>query len=166
MRLQKIDECKGWKQSEHSEAIPSFRKIREAIIRAAIPPVEPASLEVLVTNTRGLCKADIIEACEKYVQQGLLPDLPKHPTNTCDPLTGSWTERILTYREYMNHYNKYGFALELRNRFYNEYQQNLKGWVFRRLNTLISPTRKTGNFFSPYIMLTGLPQQDTKFTKF
>lgn len=160
VRLQKIDEWKGWKQSEHNETIPSFRKIREIIIKDTLPSIDSTSLQVLVNNTRGLRKDDIVRECKTYAQQGLVPPSPRHPTNTCDPLTGSWTERILTYDEYKNLYDKHGFSLQIKNGFYNGYQQNLKGWVFRQLNTLIRKTGKTGHFFSPYIVLIGLPKQD------
>lgn len=156
MRLQKKDEWKGWEKDEHNRAIPPFRKTREAIIREALQCPEPASVEMLVTGTRGLRKDDIINACKIYEQKDILPVPPGHPTNTCDPLSGSWTERLLTYTEYQKLFEKYGFSLEIENGFYNEYQKNPKGLILRCMNTLIRQAGKTGCCFSPYIILTGL----------
>ncbi|MCO5237477.1 MAG: class I SAM-dependent methyltransferase [Chitinophagaceae bacterium] len=156
MRLQKKDEWEGWKKNEYSQAIPPFRETREAIIREALQCPELASVEALVTGTRGLRKVDIICACKIYEQKNILPVQPRHPTNTCDPITGSWTERLLAHNEYRNLYEKYGFSLDIKNGFYNEYQKNLKGFIFQCMNTLIRHAGKAGSFFSPYIMLTGL----------
>jgi len=33
-------------------------------------------------------------------RQKILPPLLQHPTNTCEPLSGSWTEHLLTIAEY------------------------------------------------------------------
>ena len=154
--MQKKDAWKGWEKDEHNRAIPPFRKTREAIIREALQCPEPASVEMLVTGTRGLRKDDIINACKIYEQKDILPVPPGHPTNTCDPLSGSWTERLLTYTEYQKLFEKYGFSLEIENGFYNEYQKNPKGLILRCMNTLIRQAGKTGCCFSPYIILTGL----------
>ncbi len=159
MRLQKKDEWKGWKKKGYRNAVPPFREIRKDIIRNTLQRSEPATVEALVTGTRGLRKDNIIKACKIYEQKNMLPVQPKHPTNTCDPISGSWTERLLTYTEYRKLYEQYGFSLEIENGFYNEYQKNLKGLILGGVNILIRITGKAGSLFSPYIMLTGLPRQ-------
>ena len=80
---------------------------------------------------------------------------PAHPTNTCDPITGSWTERLLTVKEYQSIYSKAGFALNVYNGFYNEWQEGKKGSVLKLLNKTTRLLGMQGRFLSSYIILVG-----------
>ena len=53
----------------------------------------------LAKTTRGLKQEDIIKAIEEFRRSAALPN-PAQGTNTCNPLNGSWTERIGSLDEY------------------------------------------------------------------
>ena len=149
MKFQKNDEWKG------TATEPSFRTVRSNIIKKEIPELTYSELRLLVTRTRGLNKRDIILACEKYKNDGSIPDLINHPTNTCDPIGGSWTERILSYKEYHQLFDKHHFSLTIKNGFYNEFRGGAKGMISKFLNRIIILSGRKGNFLSPFIFLIG-----------
>jgi 2-polyprenyl-3-methyl-5-hydroxy-6-metoxy-1,4-benzoquinol methylase len=68
--------------------------IRREIIGQMPISLAEADVETLARRTRGLKRADIETAVERFVINGELPR-PTHPTNTCDPYTGNWQERLM-----------------------------------------------------------------------
>jgi SAM-dependent methyltransferase len=73
----------------------AFRTVRRELIQAVVPHLDAPELDSLTEATRGMWKPDI-EACAlEYAKTRQMPPMPAHPTNTCDPLTGSWQERLL-----------------------------------------------------------------------
>jgi hypothetical protein len=155
MRVQRKDELEGYDAENGNESLLPFRQVRENIIKNKLPQLQQKDLDSLVTNTRGMRQDDIIKACEHYNTTKIIPPLPAHPTNTCDPLSGSWTERFLSFDEYKNIFNSYGYALSIRNGFYNQYQGGLKGTILFFLNRLVKIPGRVSNMISPYIMLIG-----------
>jgi hypothetical protein len=61
-------------------------------IDAAIPS---DVADQIAARTRGMRREDVAAAVKRYRDTGSLPPQPKHPTNTCDPLTGNWCEQLL-----------------------------------------------------------------------
>ena len=119
------------------------------------PQLSDTEIHLLVKNTRGFRQDDIIKACGQYITTNERPSLIAHPTNTCDPISGSWTERFLSYAEYKSLFNRHGYALSITYGFYNQYQGGIKGAILFFLNIVIKMPGRTGNMISPYIMLTG-----------
>ena len=99
-RIHKVAELLG----NTSEAIKardhasSYFRLREEIIQAANPNLTAEKVKALAELTRGLAKTDIL----KFLEQESYPD--KHlellGTNTCDPYTGNWAERLLSRSQY------------------------------------------------------------------
>ena len=50
---------------------------------------------LLAQRTRGMRRFDIRRVVTDYLRTGALPPEPSHPTNTCDPITGNWCEKLL-----------------------------------------------------------------------
>ena len=155
MKVQKNDEWKGYDINNGNESNEPFRIIRSNIIKKELPQITYSELRRLVTHTRGLRKDDIVAACSLYKENGIVPPLILHPTNTCDPISGSWTERFLSFREYQELFNKYGFSLVIKNGFYNEFQGGIKGTILKMLNVMIKKAGKKGSVLSPFIILIG-----------
>jgi len=153
MRIQKKDECEG--DVSGDDFCESFRLVRRNIIKKEIPQITNSALERLVIHIRGLRKDDIELACSRYMENGAIPPLLTHPTNTCDPITGSWTERFLSFKEYKDLFNRYGFSLTIKNGFYNNFQHGVKGTILSVLNFLILKMGKKGSALTPYIILIG-----------
>lgn len=155
IRAQHKDEWKGDDSENGAESILSFREVRKNIIKTQLPEINDTELKEFIIKTRGLRKDDIIKACNIFKEKKLFPKLISHPTNTCDPLSGSWTERFLTFSEYKNLFAKNGFSLSIKNGFYNQYHGGIKAGVLYLLNILIKVFGKSGSFISPFIILTG-----------
>ncbi len=133
----------------------SFLCTRKKIIHVhAAGTVDEAAIDILATFTRGLIKADIENAVENYIKGKVLPIPLVHPTNTCDPITGSWSERVLTLKEYEGIYSKAGFSITCYDGFYNQYESPLKSRLLFLLNKLIP---FAGHRLAPFIGLVGKP---------
>lgn len=86
----------GHKERDTTEA---FLSVRLRIIRdfldgqASQFPFE--EVEQLARGTRGMAENDIRSVVARYLATRELPPGPAHPTNTCDPYTGNWVERLM-----------------------------------------------------------------------
>lgn len=72
----------------------SHLTIRREIIRQMGLALSDRETEMMARQTRGLKRDDIESAVERFAIDGQLPH-PNHPTNTCDPYTGNWQERLM-----------------------------------------------------------------------
>lgn len=162
MQIQKEDEWKGSIQPGALKKDAPFREIRRRIIKDIVGGERSNEIDTLVSHTRGLNKADIERYCNNYMGGNELPSTIQHPTNTCDPITGSWTERLLSYREYHDIYEKNYFRLSIENGYYNVHQSFPKGSFLRVLNYMIKNFEKFGNFISPLVILVGIRFSQTK----
>lgn len=153
-KLQIKDECLGSDPSSGERTYDqdhlSFIEIRKQLIRTCFPDCSDDLLHTLALRTRGLRKDDLMSAVENYFIHGILPAPPQHPTNTCHPITGSWTERLLTFQEYSHLLGKYNYILKIEKGFYDAFTQRPSRFLFKTINHLIVPL---GICFSPFILL-------------
>ena len=155
-QLQIKDELKGGLPTDFvlygATATPPFLETRKLLIQNFAPSLSINEINILAKHTRGLHKADIEIATTTFVQNKKIPTLLTHPTNTCDPLTGSWTERILTLNQYRTIYASAGFKLFIENGFYNQYNPSLKSKLMIIANFFV---KLIGVKVAPYILLVG-----------
>jgi hypothetical protein len=157
-KLQQQDEYQ-WSNPEHTSSnnpyggFP-FIEVRKRIIQQHfnLPEDQTATL---ASATRGMNKEDILNAVTTFIRTKQLPKTINHPTNTCDPMTGSWTEQLLPVETYKTLYQNAGFHLTVYNGFYNEWQQGWKSFLLKAINRYIRFTNRFGRWLSPYIVLTG-----------
>jgi len=134
---------------------PSFISTRKIIIRDyAAGSLDETAIDAMAASTRGLIKKDIESAVDSYTKNKFLPVILNHPTNTCDPTTGSWSERLMSLQEYESVYAAAGFRVCCYNGFYNQYESSLKSRLMLLLNKLIP---FTGHRLAPFICLVGKP---------
>ncbi len=154
-KIQLKDELEGGTPADHllfGEAPHEpFLKIREQIIRKYDGQIPGNIIASLAKATRGLNENDIRSAIEKYKQSGQMP-VPAAGHNTCNPVSGSWTERILSLENYISLYRNAGFTCKFYAGFYNEYGQGKGFFVKKLLNRFITIF---GQRISPYIVLVG-----------
>ncbi|TKK64151.1 class I SAM-dependent methyltransferase [Ilyomonas limi] len=157
-KLQQQDEYK-WSNPQHTSSdnpyagLP-FLEVRKRIIQEHFNLPEH-QVTTLASVTRGMNTADILQAATTFIHTKQLPTVINHPTNTCDPVTGSWTEQLLTIEEYQVLYKNAGFNLTVYNGVYNEWQQGLKSLLLKILNRYILFTSRFGRWLSAYIVLVG-----------
>jgi hypothetical protein len=125
----------------------SFKEVRKRIIQKADTgnKLTPVELDELIVKTRGLNEAAITVSVNDYFDTGKMPEELKHPTNTCDPISSSWTERLLTVKEYQGIFKRGNYKLEIFAGVYNDISNTgLKKLALKLLNGIVQ--------------LTGLPQ--------
>jgi len=161
-RFQKIqlrDEYEGGTPDLHplfaGQPLEPFILSRQHIIESkAANRLSATQIAAMAKATRGLKKADIELAVDVYLNTGKQPQPPQDPTNTCDPITGSWSERMLPLQVYQELYQSAGFFLTVRDGFYNQYdarKSSLLRWMANRLIPFSAHT------VAPYIILVGKP---------
>lgn len=125
---------------------PGFRELRRRHIASLRPDLGDAELDRLATLTRGLTYPDIASA----IQQ---PHFETEPSryNTCDPATGSWTERILPLSTYRRLTASHDATLTVSNGFYNSHRPGPKGLASRLLNLLL--LLPASRWLAPFIIL-------------
>lgn len=157
-RIQLRDELSGGTPDDHilfgESSHEPYLKIREGIIRKYAENFSLAEYLELAKATRGLNVQDIKNAIDQYNLNGTLP-LPAAGTNTCNPLNGSWTERILPTDSYISLYFNAGFTCKFYPGFYNDFEKGHKNFVKKLLNKTIL---FLGNKISPYIVIVGFRQ--------
>jgi hypothetical protein len=110
----------------------------------------------LVICSRGLIKKDILVMAEKYVKDGIMPQKPIHPSNTCDPFTGNRTENLLPIENYKKYFETNGFNFDVNAGFYNtNYSQKVFNLITPFVNKLISESPKDRIYLAPFIGLQG-----------
>lgn len=137
----------------------NFRLVRRKIIEKAAhhQPLRAEELEDLITRTRGQNEADIISSVIKYQKDGTLPTSPIHPTNTCDPISSSWTERLLTIPEYKRIFNSCGYQLDILPGFYNDVSNSgIKRISLKLLNNFVQFFELPQ--YSAYLLMVAIPQ--------
>ncbi|MEP7164891.1 MAG: 50S ribosomal protein L11 methyltransferase [Ferruginibacter sp.] len=156
--LQKIqlkDELEGGSPDDHAlfgeSPLQPFLKMREEIIGKYARNMTDVEILALAKATRGMVQEDIRSSVETYMASGKMP-VPASDTNTCNPLNGSWTERILSLDTYISLYADAGFTCKFYAGFYNDYEQGLMNFVKKLLNAGITTL---GKKISPYIVLVG-----------
>lgn len=154
-KIQYNDEYKGGHPGEYllygGEAMKPFFEIRKEIIRKVnqIPEPELSQMAVL---TRGLQKADIENEVKNYLQTGRLPQAPQDRFNTCNPLTGSWSERILPLRSYSDIFSLHEWDILFEAGFYNNETKSFKSNFLKLMNLLIPVS---GLYLAPFIFISG-----------
>jgi hypothetical protein len=112
----------------------------------------------LAKNTRGLIEDDIYKSVDEYIELDKVPQALQHPTNTCDPITGNWTEHL------MNPYNlavvleKTGVKTKVLNGYYGHSERKrsrTKLSLGRVLNIAINILGKQGIRIAPFYTLLG-----------
>ena len=155
-KMQVKDELEGGTDTENKllseENTSSFLQIREKIIRSENNTFSDALVFQMAKATRGKDKNDIIQAVKDYASTKVLP-VPPGDTNTCNPIDGSWAERILPLATYRAIYADSGFTAVFSNGFYNEYDgSGIKKLFKKSLNLFI---RIFGDSIAPYIVIVG-----------
>ncbi len=101
------------------DTVKAFLSVRREIVRHTAPRLSDAEVEDLASATRGLRKDDIEVCVRQYEKTKIISVKPDHPTNTCDPLTGSWQERLLDIEAISRTLGAAGFRVRVLGGYYN-----------------------------------------------
>ena len=137
----------------------AFYEVRRILINKEFPGLSQVEIAFMAKQTRGLIKEDIFKLIEnEYIPNKTISYAPPDPFNTCDPITGSFTERLLRIKDYKHLYLHIGHQLDIFNGFYNDTGDNIKSKCRRLANWLIKLLSSKGVVISPFIVLLGYPK--------
>ncbi len=157
-KIQLRDELQGGTPGDYAlfgaEHLEPFLKIRERIIREKAGNLPEPEIISLSVATRGMNRDDIERAVNNYLVKGQMPE-PAPGTNTCNPVNGSWSERLIPLKAYHHVYREAGFSCKIYAGFYNVFEGGTLVFVKKLLNKL---TAVFGKRFSPYIVIVGFKE--------
>src|SRR6266481_1970452 len=174
-RLQRIYEHEGFSEewgSRQRDKKNAAIEVRKRIIKEHVSTLAEIEVEKLAISTRGKRKDDILKSVDDYMATGVMAPAPPHPTNTCDPHTGSWFEHLLPINDYQRLMEKNGFEYFLKNGFYNtNYPQWYLNLITPIVNCEIKLLSTSGIFLAPFVSIIGIKtfpttQINLKFSPF
>lgn len=142
-------------------------KIRTKIIQDTFPEIDSENLANLAILTRGYLQNEIIQQVKEFQLTARYPIPIKHPSNTRDPITGAWVERLVAVSEYRKAANEAGFKFETQLGFYNTYYTKFyKNFLTKILNRLLPYLPQTWVALSPFLaMKLSTPNKDSQLSK-
>lgn len=143
--------------SKERDSLKSYLKIRREAIVARLKEreceVDESTIEELARNTRGMMVADSLRCADEYLKTKRMPAPPGHPTNTCDPMTGNWSEHLMDQPYLVGLLTKAGFRARVCKGYYGSSGSTLKSIVKKSLNIAIRLSGEQGMRLSPYYIL-------------
>lgn len=126
--------------------------VRREIISKHAPSLSDAEVRRLAKATRGLIEPGIKEAVDEYLKTTNIPQEPDHPTNTVNPYTGNWAERLHDINHLKEILSNEGFRVDILAGYYANSKTNhlLKRFMGIALNPLIRILKDKGLFFAPF----------------
>jgi hypothetical protein len=131
----------------------SLLEERRKIISNKFPDLNSGDIKMLSINTRGLIKDNIEKVVNDYIKTGEVPSKMKHPTNTCDPYTGSWTEKLIDLKQLKTYIKSKNLIVDISNSFYSYSNNKRLNLLKYLLNQLIKAVGPGILFFSPSFIL-------------
>ena len=137
------------------DSLRSYFEIRREIVGECSESLSESRIEELARLTRGRTDADVRSAVFTYLETGTLPAAPKHPTNTCDPLTGNWQDRFIEPTEIVDGLAKAGFDVNVSPGSYGTPHGRVKQTLAGVLDCLISMFPGEGLKLAPFFLVHG-----------
>ncbi len=159
IKVEYEDGKKVWGHKER-DTLKSYFKIRNEIIRNLITELNSQLNEndilKLVKRTRGLKKEDIESSVEEFIETNTFPPKLTHSTNTCDPYTGNWKEKLMEPYFLAEVLKKCGFEAKILKGYYGHSTSLIKRYLGRVLNFLIYVFKRQGIRFAPFYIIHGI----------
>jgi hypothetical protein len=131
----------------------SFLSQREIIIRELFPDLNNPEVEFLSKTSRGLRKDDIEKMVREYIKTGKTGYKIDHQTNTCDPYTGSWTEKLIDLERLKDVCADNYLLIDITSSFYCYTNNRMLNTVKFLINQVIKVLGPKNLYFSPTITL-------------
>jgi hypothetical protein len=137
------------------DALRPYVQIRREIIGRFSPELTAAELDALASLTRGLRHDDIARVVQTYLKEGIRPKELPHPTNTCDPYTGNWQERLMEPSALVQILSRAGFRADwfsgyFSGRYGNFAKRTLARWGNAIIGLLGKRAIRLGKFYMLY----------------
>jgi len=147
----------GYKKRDCFKAYLGVRKkMIEQYLNRRQKKLSRSKIGHLARNTRGMIESDIIKSVNQYLVSGELSK-PNHPTNTCDPYTGNWAERLLDPHYLAGLLSDNGFKVKILSGYYGRLRNRniAERLLARLLNMAIYLFPKQGISIAPFYTIYG-----------
>jgi len=153
IRVEYVSRHREWGHKER-DTLEAYFDARKRIIANYAPSLQPDEVEYLARATRGLKREDILKCVDEYLQTGQVSYRINDPTNTCDPYTGNWCERLIDMRWLKRIIEKAGYSsVEILPGYYAAGGSLPKMVAKTLMNTIIKILGKNAVFLAPYYVL-------------
>jgi SAM-dependent methyltransferase len=101
---------------KEGDALDAYVNIRKRMIENYVNDgLNSEEVDLFVALTKGLNEYDIQRCVKNYLDNKIIPDTPdpKFPSNTCDPYTGNWAERLMNPYGLIEILNTNGFKTKV-----------------------------------------------------
>ena len=137
----------GQKPTDTTRAI---LQVRKEIVVSHAPSLPAETVERLAVLTRGLIVKEIVAAVDAHLATGKFPEPPQHPTNTCDPYTGTWFERLMDPYQLVDRLSRNEFVAEVKCGYYDCSGSLLRRMAKSALNVATTILGRDGLRLAPY----------------
>jgi len=138
------------------DSLKSFLDVRkEIIVEKYSDQLSESDINQLAINTRGKQRSDIDICLEEYIETKRMPAPLSHPTNTCDPHTGNWADRLTDPFEIRNLFLEAGLNASVLSCYHGDPKNIFKNILANVLDILINIFGKHGLRLASYFMLYG-----------
>ncbi|MCH7555935.1 MAG: hypothetical protein IIB56_00595 [Planctomycetes bacterium] len=130
----------------------AYITVRQEIISKHSASLSDEDVQRLAKATRGLIEPDIKKVVDEYLKTGEIRQEPNHPTNTVNPHTGNWAERLHNIEHLKKILLNEGFKVDILAGYYANSKSNhpLKRFMGIVLNPLIRILKSKGLFIAPF----------------
>jgi 2-polyprenyl-3-methyl-5-hydroxy-6-metoxy-1,4-benzoquinol methylase len=145
----------GHKETDTLNAYTSIRK--NLIIKNFKNRLEDREVNLLVKITRGLIEKDILKCVDDYLMDQSLPERAnsKYPSNTCDPYTGNWAERLMDPYDLIEILERTGFTTQVYMGLHEQYYKLSLNMIGLFANKLMNLFPRQAKYLAPYYVLYG-----------
>ena len=155
LEIEYYDRKKEWGHKER-DCLRAYFKARKKIISESGHELSGSDVDRLARATRGLPEPEIKSWVDKWVRTGELPAGLNHPTNTCDPYTGNWAERLMDVHQLARILSRGGFEVDVKAGYYGQSSNDFrKRLLAHLLNPLITVLGSKGLMLSPFYTIYG-----------
>ncbi len=140
----------GHKERDSSQA---FLDIRKNMISAYAPELSFDLVDQLARNTRGLIQRDIEKCVDEFRLLGSISYQIDHPTNTCDPYTGNWSDHLIDFKWLEQILKNEGLSVEIITGRDSLYGSLLQKTIKVLFNAMLQLLGRRGMFISPYYVV-------------
>lgn len=157
-KLQIKDENEYLAPTEGKKSMDEYRAFKEIrrdwLIENYKEDLSVDEIENISKLTRGYRLIDMPALVDNYLKTNIYPSGIKHPTNTCDPTTGNWTERLTTQKEMQEICNPYNWLCSFESIGFNSKQKSfVKNSIWTLLNLSKTLLRSKSKYVLPLIKI-------------
>lgn len=150
MRMQREAELTGSGEAPYLEQ--RWEMVEKHLERTGTT-LDEATARALAAATRGRERKGVEQAVDAMLATGRLPSAPPHPTNTCNPQTGSWLEHLFDPRRLTRLLAGQGFEARIVPGLYGDSPSAPRDRIVGGVNRAISLLGPLGLRLAPFYCL-------------